>query len=381
MSKISIVQLCSYYIGSKVHKNLFTKIDGFAQQYIFVPVRDKKKFNVNNVELKNGILIYAKIWSIYHRIFFRQKIKKAKDRLVKDNVNLNYRLIHSHTWFSDGGTAFLLNKKYKIPYIIAVRDTDINIFYKKLPFKKRIGHKILKNASKIVFLSPAYKNTLLEIIPNNLAKNVKNKSAIIPNGVDEFWIENSWVKHLRNSLNKTFVILFVGEITHRKNVEIIIRSFKDFHLQQENSILQIVGFENKSDYEKKIKSRYSSEKCIQMIDRTNNRDDLLNLYRNADLFVMPSRRETFGLVYIEALTQGVPIIYSKGHGIDGYFDEKKIGLSVNPNSQKELTKAIFKIYTNYANYLSNNTNYLEIFRWYNISLQYKKLYEEILDSN
>lgn len=42
----------------------------------------------------------------------------------------------------------------------------------------------------------------------------------------------------------------------------------------------------------------------------------------SDIFVMPSKPETFGLVYVEALSQGLPILYAKGEGFDGYFDEE-----------------------------------------------------------
>ena len=43
---------------------------------------------------------------------------------------------------------------------------------------------------------------------------------------------------------------------------------------------------------------------------------------------MPSRYETFGLVYGEAMSQGLPIIYSKGQGVDGYFKEGTVGYGV-----------------------------------------------------
>ena len=45
---------------------------------------------------------------------------------------------------------------------------------------------------------------------------------------------------------------------------------------------------------------------------------LKNLYRENDMFVMPSKNETFGLVYIEALLQGLPILYAKNEGIEGF---------------------------------------------------------------
>src|SRR5690606_2930407 len=45
-------------------------------------------------------------------------------------------------------------------------------------------------------------------------------------------------------------------------------------------------------------------------------------FSEADVFVMPSRNETFGLVYVEAMLQGLPILYTSNEGIDGFYKEK-----------------------------------------------------------
>jgi glycosyltransferase involved in cell wall biosynthesis len=58
------------------------------------------------------------------------------------------------------------------------------------------------------------------------------------------------------------------------------------------------------------------------------KEKLLNNYRNSDIFIMPSYNETFGLVYIEAMSQGLPIIYTQNEGVDGYFKEGSVGYSV-----------------------------------------------------
>ena len=187
---INILQLCSYYGGSKLHKNLFSHLDKNTFQTIYVPIREKSKMDSNRTDFKNGKLFYDKIWSWYHRILYKVKIKKAFNALSSTNEKFNYDLIHAHTWFSDGGIAWLLNKKYKIPYVISIRNTDLNVFYKKRIFLRKFGKSILKDASRIVFLSPSYYNQLCELLPMKLKGIVESKAIIIPNGIDEFWFEN-----------------------------------------------------------------------------------------------------------------------------------------------------------------------------------------------
>src|SRR5690606_25930143 len=89
----------------------------------------------------------------------------------------------------------------------------------------------------------------------------------------------------------------------------------------------------------------------------------------ADLFAMPSRFETFGLVYVEALLQGLPIIYMHNEGIDGYYDNR-IGEKAMNASVEEISGAICRIVEHYVNYdydikqIANNHNWKVIARIY-----------------
>lgn len=62
------------------------------------------------------------------------------------------------------------------------------------------------------------------------------------------------------------------------------------------------------------------------------------MFAESDIFVMVSHSETFGLVYIEALSQGLPILYTRGQGIDGTLKEKigEAADSYDENSIKKL---------------------------------------------
>jgi glycosyltransferase involved in cell wall biosynthesis len=57
-------------------------------------------------------------------------------------------------------------------------------------------------------------------------------------------------------------------------------------------------------------------------------------------FVMPSKRESYGLVYMESLFSGVPILYSKERGIDGYLPAQDIGYACDPHDERDVLKGI-----------------------------------------
>ena len=74
------------------------------------------------------------------------------------------------------------------------------------------------------------------------------------------------------------------------------------------------------------------------------KEKLMDLYRANDIFVMTSITETFGLVYAEAMSQRIPVVYSKQQGFDGQFKEGDVGYHVDPRSVEEITNAIKKYY-------------------------------------
>lgn len=88
---------------------------------------------------------------------------------------------------------------------------------------------------------------------------------------------------------------------------------------------------------------------------------------------MISHTETFGLVYMEALSQGLPVLYTKGQGIDKAFTFQ-IGESVDSKDLRNIVQGIKKIISNQYN--SINSIDFENFRWSNIALKYIKIYNE-----
>ena len=102
---------------------------------------------------------------------------------------------------------------------------------------------------------------------------------------------------------------------------------------------------------------------------------IIDVYRDSDIFVMPSKFETFGLVYVEALTQGLHLIYTKGQGFDGYFADGTVGYSVQYNDSEEIKNRIKNIVDGKIEKLSNyKENILNDFDWKNVAEKYTKKY-------
>ena len=264
-------------------------------------------------------------YSQLHRPFFYLKQKKILNDFFKLYLNMKFDVLHAHTLFSNGYIAFKVKQELGIPYIVAVRDTDVNVFLKYRFNLRKLGIRILKEAYKIVFLSEKYKEqVILKYVPQNLRKEFDAKSVVIPNGIDKYYLKNIYRKDFSNNKkNKEINIITVGYISKRKNQLSVCKAVKLLNESGIKAKYTIIGEVLDNKVFNKVK-KYPFVKYVPFLSKK----DLIYEYRKADIYVMPSVTETFGLTYAEAMSQGLPVIYSKNQGFDGQFEEGKVGYHV-----------------------------------------------------
>lgn len=144
---------------------------------------------------------------------------------------------------------------------------------------------------------------------------------------------------------KTIHLLFVGYITSRKGVDILIRALEILikEKEMEDIILHIVGnTEIDKVFFQEIKN-YSEDACIDhhiIFHGWINDRDLEELYSTADIFVFPSLLESFGMVLAEAGSFGMPIVTTNAGAIPDLIKDGVNGLLVPAGDAKSLAEAI-----------------------------------------
>ena len=286
----------------------------------------------------------------------------------------NIDLIHAYFLFSMGGIAQKIMRERGINYVVNMQNTDVNIFFKYGFFLRKKGIEIMKGARKIIFISPEYKKYVINrYVPYKLRDCINQKSVIIPMGIHPFWLQNKYINRPKFIIKNKINLIYVGEFTKNKNVHISIKVARKLKDMGYNINLTIVG--GGGNNESKVKRLAKANKdIIEIHNRIQDRAKLLNIYRKSNIFIMPSLYETFGLVYIEAMSQGLPIIYTKGQGIDGYFKEGTVGYSVNSNDVYDIINKIEMIFNNYNNISKNCYDLVEKFSWDKIIQAYHKIY-------
>ena len=117
------------------------------------------------------------------------------------------------------------------------------------------------------------------------------------------------------------------------------------HIQTE---LHIIGSGAEEKNCRIVAKQLGIEKKILFHGWQEGKESIKAFYDQADIFVMLSHRETFGTVYIEALSQGLPVLYTKGQGIDGYFEEGSVGYGCDPVDVSDAVDKVIRIANSYT---------------------------------
>ena len=374
-----ILQIINGYCGNKVYRNLVTILDSLGiRQWVYIPIRSLKDQSLfRNFELKNTVYCYSHIIkSLSDRLFFFRKIRKI-NRDIERNENFSPgMLIHAHTLFSDGGVALSLHRKHKMEYLVAVRNTDVNFFYKYFFFLRGYGEMILLEAKQVIFLSPGYQETVLKKYVKAVNREkIERKSRVIPNGIDPFWQDHIFQRNHVNPQN--IRLLYVGEIRRNKNLHTTIKAVGIMREHGWNVRLWVVGYglNDEQGYAAVIRKLCDSLPYVDAIDQVHDHGALMQYYRGSDIFIMPSFTETFGLVYAEAMSQGLPLIYSKGQGIDGYFGDGEAGYAIDPRDPEDIAVKVQEILQHYLKLSNFCSSQAGQFSWERIGAIYKSLYE------
>lgn len=357
------------YIGTTLHQLMIEKLDALGiENEVFVPTFDK---NTAIIEVNNSVFV-AECFKRRDRYFFDYKQSKILKTLEEHYDIKSFDLIHAYTLFTDGNAARILSKKYGVPYVVAVRNTDINTFFKKRLLLRNRGIQILKDSRKIFFLSNAYRKQCLEkYVSESLFDLINKKTEIVPNGIDDFWLQNK--NKSKKAMDKDNIrLVYAGVIDKNKNITTTQKAMTILREKGIQTHLTVVGkIKDIKEYERIVKDKYTTYIPAQP------KEKLIEIYRKNDIFVMPSIHESFGLVYAEAMSQGLPVIYTKGQGFDGQFEEGRVGYHVDSFCPTSIAEQLVVIINKICEIRDNVTEASNNFSWDIIAKKYSELYNNI----
>ncbi|MCI8483886.1 MAG: glycosyltransferase family 4 protein [Lachnospiraceae bacterium] len=368
---MNIFHINSYFVSRNLYKNIYDhQIAKGDHIKVFVPVSIKR----TPAEFDRGN--YTDIsynFSNFDRYFFFIKHFKIYQDYKRKYAEFPYEIMHAHSLFSNGFISYLIKRDRHIPYITAVRDTDVNSFFKYRFYLRGIGNKILSSADRVIFLSASYRDQVVsKYVKKNIQAEVLEKSVVIPNGISDIWLRNIPDKDKKIKDTKSINIICTGIIDKRKNCKVTVEACRKLIEKGFSVQLTFIG----KVIDQNIYEAVTKHSFVRYLNPTD-AENLIKIYADQDIFVMPSRTETFGLVYAEAISQGLPVVYTKGQGFDGQFEDGYVGYAADSGNPADVADKIEKILKNYDVISNNCKKAAWKFDWKNICAEYDEIYKEI----
>ena len=171
--------------------------------------------------------------------------------------------------------------------------------------------------------------------------NLREKPFMCYSGVaDQYFKDNETISNLIEYKPKNSY-LFVGRLIKRKNVESIMFALDEIYGNEDYN-LDIIGDGGENKHLTVIANSLNAKKNIKFRGQKKH-DEVIRLMGHTEVFIMISKNETFGLVYIEAMSQGCIVIASKNSGMDGVIKNGLNGYLCEQGNKDELVKICKKI--------------------------------------
>lgn len=366
---MKVLQIANDYLGTRLYGNLFSALaEKGIENRVYVPIT----WNAPAPPACGENVVISRCFSNFDRLMFFPKQWNMLQDIEKRFSPDGFDAVYAHTVFSGGYTAFQLHKLHGLPYIVALRNTDLNVFFKHMVHLRGIGVEIMRHAERVVFLSPSYRSRVLErYVPPRIREELEGKCIVIPNGISSLFFEKKGTA--RPALSGPPRLLYVGEVSSNKNLETTIQAARQLRQTGLDVRLTVVGAILEEKYRSLMEENADfvahHDRCPQ--------EEVLTHMRDADIFVMPSHTETFGLVYAEAMSQGLPVLYTRGQGFDRQFLDGTVGYAVSDRDPVELADKIRLAVEHYAALSDNCLRLVEKFDWEKIAAQYVSLYKQI----
>ncbi|MFA6027578.1 MAG: glycosyltransferase [Patescibacteria group bacterium] len=342
---------------------------------IFIAAKSPKNPHNNTVKgipiyRSRGVLLPKSEGQLYISWPGKRKIKKI---LVDEKIDL----VHIFFPLPSAYIAVKAARELGIKSISHSHSQPENIF---LHMPKFLAEGVL-NEMWYSYLIWLYKKTDAVIFPSPFAKKIfpyrfKNKKKIIiSNGVDTNRFKkinaDKFLSKFKLS-KKDKNILFVGRLHPEKHVDTVIQALPIMLQKRKDIHLFIVGFGHLEEQLKKLVAGLGIANNITFCGRVTGKE-LVLAYNACDLFVLPSLAELEGMVVLEALACGKPILIANSYKSAAADFVHKNGLLFRPKSHRDLAKQALKIFSNEEHLKKMGEESLKMSRHYDLNESVDKL--------
>jgi L-malate glycosyltransferase len=245
-------------------------------------------------------------------------------------------IIHSqHAWCLSW-----LASLCSIPLVVTIHGTDL-MGCIKWPGFCGFAQEAVAGSCRVLAVSEDNCHFAARVIPS-----CREKITVLPNGYNEdvFFRQDVNREALLDSLGfmyrGEYIVFFAGKLTPFKGVDTLLKAAQCYESLAGREIITLIAGDGE-EMEKLSELHKALGLKNTFFLGNQNQDILRQLYNAADVFVMPSRNEPFGLVALEAMACGLPVVASNGGGLPEFINSD-VGTLVSPDDVEEFCGAILE---------------------------------------
>jgi glycosyltransferase involved in cell wall biosynthesis len=290
-------------------------------------------------------------------------------------------IIHAHDWLV-ANAALGLKHVFRIPLVATIHSTEMGRRNGLHTDYERMIHQTerwLAHESWRVICCSQYMSEQVRWAYGLTQDRVK----VIPNGVDSSMYEQEFD---RTEFRKRFaspeekIVLFVGRLVYEKGAQTLVGAMPKI-LSRVNAKFVVVGEGGMKD---SLMQQVTNMRLAHRIAFTGFLDEesLRKLYQIADVCVVPSLYEPFGITALEAMAAKTPLVASNSGGLSEIVEHDITGTKVHAGNADSVAWGVTKVLldSGYANWIRHNAyqKALEVYDWTKIAKETKEFYERIL---
>jgi glycosyltransferase involved in cell wall biosynthesis len=336
----------------------------------------------------DGVEVYYPRYLEFPRSYFLEQSGYFMYRGIRRQVaqirrEFPFDLIHAHVALPDGHAAFLLKKDDDIPLMVTIHGQDFQSTLTKNEKCRQRLFEVLEGTDKITTVSSKLKNIIRD-------QAFFSKTEVINNGIDlndcvlppDIFPGHHSDRHgISGNTRKEIRILSVSNLKKTKGIDLNLRAVSSLAGKYPSLKYFIAGDgEERQALEDLTESLNLKDKVVFLGKLTH--PEVMKEMAEADIFSLPSWQEGFGVVYIEAMAQGLPVIGVRGEGIEDALIHGQNGLLVAPQNIEDLTRALDSLFRDpvYCRRLgeAGRQTVLDRFTWPNNAAQTAGVYQGLI---
>jgi len=239
----------------------------------------------------------------------------------------------------------------------------------------RLTVKVLDGINKIMLVGQNQYKRLLEVY------NKPEKISIIGNGIDPLELDSQPDEDLKRRYIGKKIILSVGGLEKRKGHDITLMAISEISKEYRDIKCIIIGDGKERQNLFRLVNKLKLNDFVEFTGALLPRE-VMRYMSIADIFVLPSWLEPFGIVYLEAMAYGVPIIACKGQGMDGVIIDGEHGFLVEPKDVASVVSALRKLLLDeklrFAMGEKGKKLVLENYTWNKIAKNVINIYQDVI---